>query len=150
MRDDDKKRPKVGVSFLVVREFDGKAHVLLGQRKGSHGEGQWGTPGGHQEFGEDYETTALSELLEECGPGIKVTYPRYLCTTNLTAYTLEGKHYTDVGFASYWVSGEPQVMEPEKCLGWEWHPIDKLPTPLFAPVENLVISYHTGQPYFAR
>jgi 8-oxo-dGTP diphosphatase len=40
-------------------------------------------------------------------------------------------------------------MEPEKCTGWTWHPIDRLPTPLFAPVENLVIAYHTGQPYFA-
>lgn len=147
-RPDEKKRPKVGVSLLVVREFDGDPYVLLGQRKGSHGEGEWGTPGGHQEFGERYETTALSELAEECGPDLKVTHPRYLCTSNLTAYTSIGKHYTDVGFVSHWLSGNPELMEPEKCLGWSWQPMDKLPDPLFAAVENLVIAFRTGQPYF--
>jgi len=52
---DESNRPKVGVSLLVVRQFEGRQHVLLGQRRGSHGEGEWGTPGGHQEFGESYE-----------------------------------------------------------------------------------------------
>lgn len=148
-RFDEKKRPKVGVSLLVVREFDGKPHVLLGQRKGSHGEGEWGTPGGHQEFGENCETTALCELVEECGPDIKVSHPRYLCTSNLTAYTDLGKHYLDVAFVSHWISGDPKLMEPEECTGWLWHPMDSLPTPLFAVVENLAIAFRTGQPYFA-
>ncbi len=148
-RSDQMKRPKVGVSLLVIREFDGVPYVLLGQRKGSHGEGEWGTPGGHQEFGERYEVTGLSELAEECGTDIKVTYPRYLCTSNLTAYTSIGKHYTDVGFVSHWLAGDPKLMEPEKCTGWLWHPIDQLPTPLFAAVGNLVTAFRTGQPYFA-
>lgn len=147
-RSDETKRPKVGVTLLVVREFSGTPYILLGQRKGSHGEGEWSTPGGHQEFGESYEATALSELREECGHDIEITYPRYLCTTNLTAYTSVGKHYTDVAFMSYWVGGEPKLMEPDKCLGWEWLPMDDLPTPLFATIKNLITAYRTGQPYF--
>ena len=91
---------------------------------------------------------ALSELAEECGPDLKVTHPRYLCTSNLTAYTSIGKHYTDVGVVSHWLSGNPELMEPEKCLGWSWQPMDMLPDPLFAAVENLVIAFRTGQPYF--
>lgn len=149
MKRDESNRPKVGVSLLVVRQFDGRQHVLLGQRRGSHGVGEWGTPGGHQEFGESYEETALSELEEECGDEINVTRPRFLCLTNLREYVDQGKHYADVGMVAHWVSGDPRLMEPEKCTGWTWHPIDRLPTPLFAPVENLVIAYHTGQPYFA-
>lgn len=140
-------RPKVGISLLVVREFDGVPYILLGQRRGSHGEGEWGTPGGHLENGETFEQGALGELLEECGDEIEVTRPRFLCVTNLRQYL--PKHYTDIGMVSHWVSGDPKLMEPQKCLGWTWHPIDRLPTPLFGPVENLVIAYHTGQPYFA-
>ena len=147
-RDETAPRPKTGISLLVIRQFEGRLHVLLGQRRGSHGEGEWGTPGGHQEFGETFEESGLSELEEECGDEITVTRPRFLCVTNLRGYLDQGKHYTDIGMVSHWVSGDPKLMEPEKCLGWTWHPIDNLPTPLFEPVENLVIAYHTGQPYF--
>lgn len=147
-RSDQMKRPKVGVSLLVIREFGGVPHVLLGRRRGSHGEGEWSTPGGHQEFGERYEITALSELKEECGDDIEVTWPRFLCVTNLTAYTDQGKHYTDMGFVSYWLMGDPKVMEPDKCDEWLWHPLNTLPTPLFATINNLVTAFRTGQPYF--
>lgn len=140
-------RPKTGISLLVIREFEGSPFVLLGQRHGSHGAGEWGTPGGHLENGEAFEQGALNELTEECGPSLKVTVPRFLCVTNLREYL--PKHYTDIGMVSHWVDGDPQLMEPEKCLGWTWHPIDRLPAPLFAPVRNLVVSYRTGQPYFA-
>lgn len=147
-RDDTAQRPKTGISLLVIRQIDGREHVLLGQRAGSHGADQWGTPGGHQEFGELFEETALNELKEECGDQFEVTYPRFLCVTNLREYLIDGKHYTDIGMVAHWVDGDPMLMEPDKCLGWSWHPIDRLPTPLFAPVENLVLAYHTGQPYF--
>lgn len=146
-RDESADRPKTGISLMVVREFDGVPFILLGQRKGSHGAGEWGTPGGHLEHGETFEGGGLSELREECGPDIKVTWPRFLCVMNLREYL--PKHYVDIGMVSYWVSGDPKLTEPEKCLGWTWHPLDRLPTPLFAPVENLVISFRTGQPYYA-
>lgn len=146
-RDDSAERPKTGISLLVIREIEGKPNLLLGQRKGSHGAGEFATPGGHLEHGESFEWGALNELTEECGDEIGVTHPRFLCVTNLREYL--PKHYTDIGMLSFWIDGEPWLMEPEKCLGWDWYPVDSLPTPLFASVENLVIAYRTGQPYFA-
>ncbi|WP_312464265.1 nucleotide triphosphate diphosphatase NUDT15, partial [Pantoea endophytica] len=55
--------PQVGIGVLVFR--DGK--LLLGQRKGSHGAGDWSAPGGHLEFGESPEACARREVLEETG-----------------------------------------------------------------------------------
>lgn len=140
------ERPKVGVSLLVVREFDGEPYILLGQRKGSHGEGEWGTPGGHLENGESFEEGALSELEEECGDEITVSYPEPLCVTNLRDYL--PKHYIDIGMVSHWMSGDPKLMEPEKCSGWTWHPMDRLPDPLFSSVAGMVVTYRSGKVLF--
>lgn len=141
-------RPVVGISLLVVAEYDSISppYVLLGKRHGSHGEGQYGTPGGHLENGETYENAALREFHEECGTSPLLGRPRFLCVTNLTAYL--PKHYTDIGMVVPFRGGMPRNMEPDKCGGWEWHRIDQLPTPRFGPVDNLVIAYETGQVYF--
>ena len=55
--------PRVGVGVLVVRD----GHLLLGQRRGSHGAGTWALPGGHLERGEDAVACGRRELLEETG-----------------------------------------------------------------------------------
>jgi len=44
------KVPRVGLGVLIIK--DGK--VLLGRRKGAHGEGTWAPPGGHLECGESF------------------------------------------------------------------------------------------------
>jgi 8-oxo-dGTP diphosphatase len=141
-------RPMVGVSVLVVDERDSVSppYVLLGKRHGSHGDGEYGTPGGHMENGERPEETALREFREECGDSPVLGRPRVLCFTNMTGYL--PKHYLDIGVVVPFRGGMPKNMEPDKCEGWEWHRIDQLPTPRFGPVDNLVIAYETGQTYF--
>lgn len=141
------ERPRVGVSLLVVRG----ASYLLGRRLGSHGTGEWGTPGGHQEFGEAYEETAIRELAEECGRNLLISQPRFLCLTNLTQYTeTSGRHYADVALVCHWLDGEPEVMEPEKCAEWKWFSLWGPPAqPAFGAVPNMLEAYKTGRPYFA-
>jgi len=65
------RRPKVGVGVIVMN--DGK--VLMGKRKGAHGEGTWSFPGGHLEFGETLEACALREVAEEVGVNISDIKP---------------------------------------------------------------------------
>jgi 8-oxo-dGTP diphosphatase len=136
------ERPKVGVGLLIVRGNK----ILLGKRKGSHGEGEYGGTGGHMEHLESFEETALRELLEEAGPDIKVKNMRFLCITNLTAYA--PKHYVDVGMVAEWDSGEPQITEPDKKESWGWYDLDNLPSPFFSVMENYITAYKTGQIYF--
>lgn len=141
--DTERARPRVGVSLMVVH----CGSILLARRKGSHGAGEYGMPGGHVEHGELFFEAALRELAEECGTGIAVSDPRFLCVTNLLDYL--PKHYVDIGMVAHFEGGAPQQMEPDKSGPWEWHPLDRLPDGRFAVVDNLVIAYHTGQPYFA-
>lgn len=131
---------KVGVGLLVVR--DGK--VLVGHRKGSFGAGEYGVIGGHVEYGETLEEAVLRELREECG--IKVKNLRMLCVSDLMQYA--PRHYVDVGFVAEWESGEPQILEPHKCQGWEWRHLDDLPEQMFGVSLEYVEAYKTGKNYF--
>lgn len=123
--------PLVGVGVLIFRE--GK--ILLGCRKGSHGAGDWSAPGGHLEYAETPENCASRETLEETGidTGELIAGP-YVSTV----FSTLGKHYITLFMLSHRSSGQPALMEPEKCAGWHWFSPDALPEPLFAPLKTLI------------
>lgn len=129
---------KVGIGLAVFRQsFDnGKIQVLLGKRKGSHGEGQWSFPGGHLDYMESFQTCALRELAEEVGTGFKVEQLEVVSVINLTEYA--PKHYIDIGMSAWWVGGDAVVMEPDKCEGWQWFDRDALPSPRFATIDRIL------------
>ena len=114
----------VGVNAIVMRDGE----LLLGKRKYPHyHDGGWGLPGGHLEYGEKLIDAVARELQEETG--LKSKKFSFLVADNDTRG--DGFHYIHFGFRAEEVSGEPQVMEPEKCYGWEWFPLTALPEPLF-------------------
>lgn len=125
------ERPKVWVGVIVVK--DGK--ILLWKRKNAHGEGSWSFPGGHLEFYETWEECAVRETMEETGINIKNV--RFSTATN-DIFKAEEKHYITIFMICDYDSGTVEVMEPEKCEKWEWFEWDKLPKPLFVPIENLL------------
>jgi len=126
-------RPKVGVAAIVIRN----GLVLVQKRKNSHGDGTWCFPGGHLEFGESWGDCAKRETLEEAG--IELSNVRFGTVTN-DIFEKEGKHYITIFMLAEIESGEPRVMEPDKCVRWEWVEWDKMPRPLFVPIENLLRS----------
>jgi 8-oxo-dGTP diphosphatase len=124
------QRPQVGIAAIVIK--DGK--VLMHQRKNAHGDGTWSFPGGHLEFGESWEGCAKREAMEEAG--IELTNVRFATITN-DIFEKEGKHYITIFVRADLESGEPKVMEPDKCVRWEWVEWGKMPQPVFKPIENL-------------
>ncbi len=121
---------RVGLGVLIFK--DGK--VLLGQRRGAHGEGSWCPPGGHLEFGESFEGCVVRETDEECGLTIKNI--KQIATTN-DIHEKEAKHYVTIMMRADWESGEPEVREPDRLVKWQWFSWDDLPAPLFLPIQNL-------------
>ncbi|WP_068469840.1 nucleotide triphosphate diphosphatase NUDT15 [Candidatus Protochlamydia phocaeensis] len=124
------ERPKIGVGVAVLKE----GRVLLGKRKGSHGEGQWAFPGGHLEFNETPENCVVRELEEETG-----LKPLSILPGPWTNDMIDGcKHYVTLFMFVTEFSGHPVVLEPHKCENWDWFEWACLPQPLFKPIESLI------------
>ena len=97
----------------------------------------WTFLGGHLELYESFADCALRELAEEAGGNLKVTDP-IMWTVENTIFKDEGRHYVVIMMIADWISGEPKVVEPEKCECWEWFCWNKLPGPLMQGIQNLV------------
>lgn len=68
--------------------------------------------------------------------GCRIGPIRLLRVMNLTAYA--PKHYVDLTFAADWVSGEPEVREPDKVESWAFYDLASLPSPLFATLPTAI------------
>lgn len=130
---------RVGVGTLIFKD----GFVFLSKRMGSHGEGTWGSTGGHLEFGESLEQCAKREAWEEFG--ISLRKIQFLCLSNIVEY---GTHYVDVEFITILDKEQiPVIQESEKFETWGWFDIDDLPEPLFKPIEYAIKAYISGTVY---
>lgn len=128
--------PVLGAVGLFL--FDQRGGVLLIRRRGSHGAGQWGLPGGKIDFGETLPACAARELAEETGIVIDPATVR-IGPTITDYWHEEGRHFACV-FASAPVppGAAPRIMESDKADGIGWFSLRSLPTPLFQPLVNVL------------
>ncbi len=107
--------------------------VLLWLRKWSHGENTWAFPGGHLEFGESWEECAKRETMEEIWVELKNISLIYVSND---IFIKENKHYV-TPIMKGTIEEEPKLMEPNKCIKWEWFKWEKMPDNLFVSLQNL-------------
>jgi 8-oxo-dGTP diphosphatase len=110
---------QVGVG-AVVR--DG-GRLLVLRRAGSHGAGTWGLPGGHQEFGESPEDTAVRETEEETGLVVRPSGRLGFTDDPMPEI---GRHYVTLFVACKRAGGEPWLREPHKATALAWVTPDEL------------------------
>ena len=141
LREGKEGKERQWVKLVVYVFLQREGRLLLGKRKNAFGAGHYSTPAGHIEKGETVLDCAKRELLEETGIDVDVDGFEFLGVRLLKPYAIDGvtaDPYVAFAVTPKGWTGEPKTMEPEKNEGWEWHPIGKLPEPMFPPVEMLM------------
>ena len=122
----------VGVGVLVWR---GK-QLLLGKRLCQDQTFCWQFPGGHLENNESVLQCATREVREETG--LKVKGLRQLGFTDKT-FSVGSREYITLFISCDYDSGVALALEPDKCELWQWFDYQDLPSPLFEPIEILIL-----------
>jgi len=125
------ERPKVGVGVIIRRGDE----ILLVRRAGAHGSGTWSTPGGHLESGETPEQCAARETQEETG--VEIDDIRFRAVTN-DVFEDDGKHYVTLWMEGRYRAGQAVVAAAYEMSEIGWFHWDRLPAPLFLPLQNLL------------
>jgi len=126
---------KFGTGVIIVKDN----LILLTKRQNAHGEGTYGSLGGHVEYGESLIEANKREAQEELG--ISIDNLKFLYCLNMIKY---GKHYVDIGFSADIVSGEPKIIDTDRIAEVNWYPLNNLPQPLFEPVRVAIEAYIGG------
>lgn len=123
---------------FLLREQAAGTEVLLQLRRGTgYMDDHWAAAAaGHVERGETAETAAHREALEEIGvTGLDLAFATAM---QRTARDLPIDERIDFFFTARTWTGEPRIVEPAKCAGLRWFPLDALPDPV-VPHERIVL-----------
>jgi 8-oxo-dGTP diphosphatase len=123
--------PIVGVGVVIRKD----GQILLGLRKGSHGAGEWGLPGGKVDPGESPIQAAAREVYEE--HEILVSGLRPLPFWSYDEFPAHRRHFLTTFVVCEWLSGEPRIVEPDKCEQVGWFSPRMPPRPLFSALGEL-------------
>lgn len=128
-------RVHVGVAAIIVNEI---GRLLMLERDGAHGSGQWSVPGGWIDYQETPEEAVLRELQEEVGCRgeypvlldiVSNTWPEPVDTAITIFYHLPYTFYTMA----------PTIREPDKIKQIRWMTRPQLKeVELFPPLASLL------------
>jgi 8-oxo-dGTP diphosphatase len=119
----------IGACSLLLNS---QGQVLMGKRKNAYKAGLYGMPGGRIELNELVLETIKREVLEETG----------LSVSDFTFVGIVRENQSEYDFIHFiYVANvgdrEPQLMEPDKCEGWEWLDLE-------ASHENILPGHKAG------
>ena len=135
----ESERPKVGIGVIIKRGDK----ILVGERLSAHGSGTFMIAGGHLEFGETFEESAIREATEETG--LKNFIPKGVISLgNDIKYD---KHYISIGVLLESLDGEPTNPEPEHSRNWHWCDPHNLPEPFFPHSKRVIENWLSGTFY---
>jgi len=130
-------RPLVGIGVFVENDF---GQILLGLRKGEHGGGKWGLPGGHLEHNETFRRVCQREVFEETGIIILTESEPYKVGFVNSKFEESGKHYVTLFFHTKMEGGSLANREPDRCEEWRWFHRNELPKSdeMFEPLADII------------
>ncbi|MFF0551029.1 phosphotransferase [Streptomyces sp. NPDC004311] len=122
----------VDVHLILRRDSERGPEVLLSRRAGPvYASGLWHLPSGHLDPDEDMVEAVTREALEETGVRIQAEDMTAAVTVHHRP-PLGSRSRIGVFFEVRRWSGRPRIMEPDRCDGMDWYPLDALPDPMVA------------------
>jgi ADP-ribose pyrophosphatase YjhB (NUDIX family) len=117
---------QLGVCVIILDK--NHKNILLGKRLNSYRAGTYGLPGGRLNKKETLIEGARRELVEETS-----LIANKLQYVGVIREYQEDNNFNFIHFVYSCddFSGIPKTVEPDKCEGWRWYPLDTLP-------ENLI------------
>ena len=114
------RRPLPGLGIIVLKDGN---QLLMGQRRDS---GLYGMPGGYLEKFEAWEEGAARELKEETGLEVDPNKIHVMQVFNALEKEKDYHNVAIIVLCEFPENQEVKTMEPEKCAGWQWWPIEDL------------------------
>jgi len=137
------QKPNYAIRVMVFKN----GRILLGKNKSIYGGNYYSFPGGKLEYMESFEHCAKREVTEECGIELK-NIAFHSVVNRIEVIENTSFHNVHITLTADWKSGEPKVLEPEKCDSWDWYELNSLPKPLFKNCEITLQNYTSGKKYF--
>jgi mutator protein MutT len=105
----------VGVGAAIIK--DSKLFITKRGEKAKNERGKWEIPGGSVEFGETFSISLKRELKEENDIEIEPVELLGICDHIIPD---EHQHWVSPTYICRLISGEPKILEPNKCaeIGW--------------------------------
>lgn len=125
------KNARCSVRIFIISEGDPKKLLLLKRCSNQNLQGQEEPPGGGVNQGEDLQTAALREIIEECGQAITVNWLHYI---DYFEY-VDKDGINKFEFLFYTVLPEQDItVLPIEHESFRWVPFDSLSTASMHPV----------------
>lgn len=113
---------------LLLREHNGKREILLHRRYHTgYMDGKWDIAGsGHVDEDETARQALARECREELGIRVRPEDAEFAHVCHRLGKEGDRTYY-DLYFFVHAYEGTPAIMEPDKCDGLDWFPLDTLP-----------------------
>ncbi|MDX6761146.1 MULTISPECIES: NUDIX domain-containing protein [Streptomyces] len=136
----------VDVHLILRRDGESGPDVLLSRRAGPvYASGLWHLPSGHLDPDEDMVEAVIREAREETGVLIAAEDVTAAVTVHHRP-PAGSRSRVGVFFEVRRWAGRPRIMEPDRCDGMDWYPLDALPCPMVAYCRAGLDAYLAGLP----
>jgi len=131
---ENENRPYVAVNAVIFKNINGKQYLLLGKRKNVAGHNHFYLPGGHIKTGEKIYKALIREVKEETG--LDIIPEKFLWIEE----NFEEPHHITFYYQARLKNEnqKPKNLEPQKCYGWDFYPVDNPPKPLWLSLKNFL------------
>ncbi|MET9431680.1 NUDIX domain-containing protein [Streptomyces sp. NPDC003036] len=139
----DAVRNVIGAHLYLER--DGRTLLGLRHPEAAYAGEHWHALAGHVEY-ESVRSALVREAAEEAGLLVRPEDLRLVHTVHVLPHAAAEPRLQLFFHATAW-SGEPAVREPDRCVRWEWWPLDGLPEPMVPYTRTAIDGIRAGRAY---